>query len=191
LPADPGPIFEAHSTDYQPDEALAALVRARFAILKVGPELTFAWREALVALDQIEAHLIVPDARANVVAAVRAEMLADPADWKDHYSPGGSMAPETALLFGLSDRIRYYWSRLSVALPVTQLLEGLPEGRIPRPLLRQYLPALDASLNPADPSPSAEVILARAVEAVADRYWRACRMGEGQRAWLSEPFAIL
>ena len=35
-------VFEAHSTDYQPAPALAALVRGGYAILKVGPWLTFA-----------------------------------------------------------------------------------------------------------------------------------------------------
>ncbi len=50
-------VFEAHSTDYQPPEALAALVQDGFAILKVGPGLTFALREALYGLDQIAAVL--------------------------------------------------------------------------------------------------------------------------------------
>ena len=38
-----GPVFEAHSTDYQSAAALRALVQGHFAILKVGPELTFAF----------------------------------------------------------------------------------------------------------------------------------------------------
>ena len=46
-------VFEAHSTDYQPAAALEALVRDGFAILKVGPWLTFALREALYGLDLI------------------------------------------------------------------------------------------------------------------------------------------
>ena len=50
-------VFEAHSTDYQPREALTALVRDGFAILKVGPGLTFALREALYALEHIAAEL--------------------------------------------------------------------------------------------------------------------------------------
>ena len=50
-------VFEAHSTDYQPPEALAALVQDGFAILKVGPGLTFALREALYGLDHIAAAL--------------------------------------------------------------------------------------------------------------------------------------
>ena len=49
----PGLVFEAHSTDYQPAKSLAGLVTDGFAILKVGPGLTFALREALYGLDQI------------------------------------------------------------------------------------------------------------------------------------------
>lgn len=40
-------IFEAHSTDYQTPQSLRQLVIDHFAILKVGPALTFALREAL------------------------------------------------------------------------------------------------------------------------------------------------
>ena len=53
----PGLVFEAHSTDYQPPESLSRLVIDGFAILKVGPGLTFALREALYALDEIAAAL--------------------------------------------------------------------------------------------------------------------------------------
>ena len=57
-----GMVFEAHSTDYQTPSALAALVRDHFAILKVGPGVTFALREALWALDAIEREWIEPAA---------------------------------------------------------------------------------------------------------------------------------
>ena len=50
----PNLVFEAHSTDYQTEGALRALVRDHFAILKVGPAVTFALREAIWALDRIE-----------------------------------------------------------------------------------------------------------------------------------------
>ncbi|HYA25855.1 MAG TPA: class II D-tagatose-bisphosphate aldolase, non-catalytic subunit, partial [Terriglobales bacterium] len=43
-------IYEAHSTDYQSPAALRQMVRDHFAILKVGPWLTFAFREAVFAL---------------------------------------------------------------------------------------------------------------------------------------------
>ena len=65
IDAVPGLVFEAHSTDYQTEAALRALVGAHFAILKVGPGLTFALREALFALAAIEAELAAgrPSAR--------------------------------------------------------------------------------------------------------------------------------
>jgi len=53
-------LFEAHSTDYQTPQALADLVQDGFGILKVGPGLTFALREALYGLDHI-ADLRFPD----------------------------------------------------------------------------------------------------------------------------------
>ena len=53
----PGLVFEGHSTDYQPRERLRELVEDGVAILKVGPALTFALREGLFALEQIEREL--------------------------------------------------------------------------------------------------------------------------------------
>jgi D-tagatose-1,6-bisphosphate aldolase subunit GatZ/KbaZ len=50
-------VFEAHSTDYQTQQALSELVRDHWAVLKVGPQLTFALREALFALAAIEVEL--------------------------------------------------------------------------------------------------------------------------------------
>mgnify|MGYP002140241092 CR=1 FL=1 len=54
LDGQPHIVFEAHSTDYQTPKALKALVEDHFAILKVGPGVTFALREAFWALDAIE-----------------------------------------------------------------------------------------------------------------------------------------
>jgi D-tagatose-1,6-bisphosphate aldolase subunit GatZ/KbaZ len=51
-------VFEAHSTDYQLPQAYVELVEDGFAILKVGPALTFATRETLGALEDIESQLV-------------------------------------------------------------------------------------------------------------------------------------
>ena len=74
-------VFEAHSTDYQTPAALAELVRDGFAILKVGPWLTFALREALFALEAIERELLGSRPGPSFPAARDAgdAMLADPA----------------------------------------------------------------------------------------------------------------
>ena len=58
LDDEPDMVFEAHSTDYQTVEGLTALVEDHWAVLKVGPGLTFALREALFALAAIEKELI-------------------------------------------------------------------------------------------------------------------------------------
>lgn len=47
-------VYEAHSTDYQTSSALHDMVRDHLAILKVGPWLTFAFREAVFALAEME-----------------------------------------------------------------------------------------------------------------------------------------
>ena len=54
----PGLVFEAHSTDYQMPARLAELVADGWTVLKVGPALTFALREALFALAAIEDELV-------------------------------------------------------------------------------------------------------------------------------------
>ncbi len=54
-------VYEVHSTDYQTRDALRNLVRDHFAILKVGPRLTFAFREVVFALAMIENELITKD----------------------------------------------------------------------------------------------------------------------------------
>jgi D-tagatose-1,6-bisphosphate aldolase subunit GatZ/KbaZ len=53
----PNITYEAHSTDYQNEQAHIDLVKDHFAILKVGPQLTLALREALFALSYVEKHL--------------------------------------------------------------------------------------------------------------------------------------
>ncbi len=89
----PGLVFEAHSTDYQPPESLARLVGDGFAILKVGPGLTFALREALYALDQIAAALDPGWCEHSLMATMEGEMLANPGYWQSHYrgEPGSSV----------------------------------------------------------------------------------------------------
>ncbi len=63
-------VYEAHSTDYQRPESYRGLVRDGFSILKVGPALTFAMREALEALEQIEAELVAAETRSNLMAVL-------------------------------------------------------------------------------------------------------------------------
>lgn len=145
----PGLVFEAHSTDYQSAEALCALVSGGFAILKVGPWLTFALRETLYGLDAIADALDGGPPRHRLMAGMEAAMQAAPEHWAKYYH--GS-APQLWLQrhFSYSDRIRYYWPDRSVAAGVAALRARLAGRRIPAPVLEQYLPRLcseDASFD--------------------------------------------
>src|SRR5262249_37368581 len=78
--------FEAHSTDFQRPDAFRALVEDGFAILKVGPGVTFALREAICALAEIEKITVAPGAQSRVLEITRAAMHEKPDYWKDYYS---------------------------------------------------------------------------------------------------------
>ncbi len=131
-------VFEAHSTDYQAPDALSALVEDGFAILKVGPALSFAMREAFYGLDAIAAQL--NPARQSLAAAMEGIMLAEPRYWETHYYG----PPETLRLlrhFSYSDRIRYYWPTMAAKAAVAQLLSTLDAEPIPETLVSQFLPS--------------------------------------------------
>lgn len=79
----PHMIFEAHSTDYQTDKAYHALVEGHFAILKVGPALTFAMREALYDLCSIEENMEPEADCSHLRETVEAKMCASPEYWEN------------------------------------------------------------------------------------------------------------
>ena len=131
-------VFEAHSTDYQTAAALTALVQGGFAVLKVGPGLTFALREALYGLDQIAAQLTDYPAAA-LPAAMESLMLQNPADWSAYYQ-GDTQRLQRH--FSYSDRIRYYWTQPQAQSATDRLFAALKNRKIPETLLSQYLPRL-------------------------------------------------
>lgn len=102
----PGMVFEAHSTDYQTPAALQALVRDGFAILKVGPGVTFALREALYALADIETELLPQVQRSDLRAVAEAVMLRKPANWEKYYH-GDASQTRLLRIYSYSDRVRY------------------------------------------------------------------------------------
>jgi len=135
----PGIVFEAHSTDYQTPEGLRALVANGFAILKVGPWLTFALREALYGLDAVADVMEGHAPRGGLMSAMERVMRASPKHWQAYYS-----GDETDLWlqrhFSLSDRIRYYWTDPQAREAVEGLLQRLEDRRVPATVLSQFLP---------------------------------------------------
>jgi len=139
LDEEPQLVFEAHSTDYQRLESLEQLVRDGFCILKVGPALTFAMREALYALSEIERVLVPSHRQVGLPAVVDEVMRKSPARWERYY-PGDPRTQAVLRVYSYSDRIRYYWSEPVVASALGELLARLGEVDIPENLLSQHLP---------------------------------------------------
>ena len=170
----PGMVFEAHSTDYQTRDALAALVRDHFAILKVGPGLTFALREALWALDAIEREIVPAGECANLRDIALGRMRAQPGHWQRYYHAAGAQL-QIDLDFSLSDRIRYYWPDPAIEQARRRLFDNLRAHPAPMPLLSQYLPrALHAVRNGTATRDPHALAMAH-VATVLDDYHHACQ----------------
>ena len=171
----PGLVYEAHSTDYQTLESLYTLVRDHFAILKVGPGLTFALREALWALVGIEQEWLGPDDGPDLRQTVMSVMREDPAHWRRYYHDDGQRG--LALQYSLSDRIRYYWSRPRVAQASRRLLERLdraaPSG-LPLSLVSQYMPWQYEQIRAGRLANRAVDLLDSSVHRVLQQYAFAC-----------------
>ncbi len=166
-------VYEAHSTDYQTPEALAALVRDHFAILKVGPGVTFALRESLWALDAIERETVEPPRRARLRDVTLDRMRAEPSNWRKYYHATGA-ALEQQLQYSLSDRIRYYWPDPAIVAATDMLFANLRETPPTLALVSQYLPLAYAAVRRGaagvDP---AELVMAH-IAATLDAYDGAC-----------------
>jgi D-tagatose-bisphosphate aldolase class II non-catalytic subunit len=166
-------VFEAHSTDYQPPEALTALVRDGFAILKVGPGLTFALREALYGLDQIAAELEGRPGAVELRPAMERLMLEKPGNWQKYYHG----TPDELRLqrhFSYSDRIRYYWPDPKAAAAVRRLEERLAGRTIPETLVSQHIAALYPGVAAGEIEAQPLDLLIASVQRVLSIYREAC-----------------
>lgn len=173
IEAQPHMVYEAHSTDYQTAANLRALVQRHFAILKVGPGLTFAMREALWALDQIEREWLGPDRSSALRETILAAMSATPKHWNKYYTSSGKQL-ELDRQYSLSDRIRYYWPVPAVEAALKRLLENLDAHPPPLTLLSQYLPLQYDAIRAGEIRLNARELVQHNVELVAQKYSAAC-----------------
>jgi D-tagatose-1,6-bisphosphate aldolase subunit GatZ/KbaZ len=151
----PGICLEAHSTDYQHPAVFPRLAQLGFAFQKVGPALTFAYREAIYALDSLRQQAGWATTEPLFTTMERL-MLADPGYWTGHYhAASGDLRVQRH--FGLADRIRYYWPLPEAAAAVSAVLHDLENRALPTPLLWQgFTPAVIAQAQTiAAPLPQA------------------------------------
>ena len=144
-----GLTFEAHSTDYQATDALAALVDKNFFFLKVGPELTFRMREAVWALAEIEAQMDLDDP-SHIRDIIADRMRNNPGHWQDYYS-GTQQDIARLQIYSYSDRIRYYWADPAVSAALNKLLTNLQENPMPETVISQSFMGLELGDIPTDP----------------------------------------
>ena len=167
-------VFEAHSTDYQRPAQLRELVEDHWAVLKVGPALTFAMREALFALTFIENELIPRPSRSNLVEVIERRMLANPDYWQGYYE-GDTIAQRTARRYSYSDRLRYYWADDEVDAARRSLLSNLDRTGIPLPLISQFLPYQYDRIRAGELEPVAQSLVIDRIRDAMRPYSRACR----------------
>ena len=167
-------VFEAHSTDYQRPAQLRELVEDHWAILKVGPALTFAMREALFALAFIENELVSRPSRSNLVEVVERRMLSAPEYWQAYYQ-GDPLAQRTARRYSYSDRLRYYWADDEVDAARQTLLANLDRIGIPLPLISQFLPAQYDRIRAGGLEPVAQSLVIDRIRDALSPYANACR----------------
>ncbi|YBV94329.1 D-tagatose-bisphosphate aldolase, class II, non-catalytic subunit (plasmid) [Phyllobacteriaceae bacterium JZ32] len=178
----PGLVFEAHSTDYQLVEALSALVDDGFAILKVGPGLTFALREALYGLDAIAAILDDPQPD-SLTATMETLMLENPGHWASHY-PGSPAEQQLQRHYSYSDRIRYYWPDPRAEKAVDRLFARLDRD-IPETLISQHLGRIYPLVAAGKVAPRPRALCLAAIDAALAPYYTATRAGnpDGETKW--------
>ncbi|WP_048714903.1 class II D-tagatose-bisphosphate aldolase, non-catalytic subunit [Cardiobacterium hominis] len=168
----PHAVFEAHSTDYQTPQAFKDLVRDHFAILKVGPALTFAYREALFGLSQIAIELGL-ETDTDLIGEADTVMREAPADWQKYYH-GDRREQRLLRAYSLSDRIRYYWTKPRLAKSVQELLDVLGTREIPLGVAHQYLPLGAEACRARGEKITADNLINNTIKAALAPYYAAC-----------------
>lgn len=165
----PGFVFEGHSTDYQSKDCLKQMVRDGIAILKVGPALTFAYRDALFALAHVEKELVPEEKRADFPQVLEQVMLRQPENWQKHYH-GTEEEKRLARSYSLSDRARYYLGVPAVAEAIERTLKNLKDVHIPTGLLYQYFPRSAEAVLTGACSGTADELIEREIMSFVDEY---------------------
>jgi D-tagatose-1,6-bisphosphate aldolase subunit GatZ/KbaZ len=176
LPIDLPIVYEAHSTDYQSMQSLREMVEDHFAILKVGPWLTFAFREAIFALGAMERELHGGKKAiqlSEVRRALEDAMLRNPTHWRSYYH-GDEAKQRFSRAYSYSDRCRYYWHEAEVQNEIARLFANLEEKPLPATLVSQYLPFEYEAYRARSLSMRPRELVQHHIRAILHQYTKAC-----------------
>lgn len=174
-------VYEAHSTDYQTEDGLHALVRDHYAVLKVGPAATYAYREAVFALAAIERELLPPAQGSDLVEVLDRCMRERPAHWRKHYH-GDERQLRLLRAYALSDRSRYYWGEPEVQAALRRLIDNLRQTPPPAILLSQFMPEQQREVEAGRLAAEPLALIRHKIQGRLAEYARACarnRAGTG------------
>lgn len=134
-------VFEGHSTDYQIKESLKRMVECGIFVLKIGPALTFALREALIALSHIEEEIYKDKVSklSRFKEILLDTMLNDRSHWIKYFDANDKLI-RVKLLYSYLDRWRYYFENKNVKDAIYSLIRNLEEIEVPYWLISQYFP---------------------------------------------------
>ena len=166
-------VFEAHSTDYQTEAGLHALVRDHFAILKVGPAATYAFREAVFALAMIERELLPAAQHSQLIEVLDRCMVDKPGSWRGYYQ-GDEHELRLLRAYSLSDRSRYYWGEPAVQAALDTLVANLTAHAPPQMLLSQFMPEQLKAIEAGELQPEPLALIQHKVALRLAEYARAC-----------------
>jgi len=168
----PGLVFEGHSTDYQTRACLRQMVEDGIAILKVGPALTYALRQALFALNDIENELLAGKgiALSGFRDVLEEAMLSNPLYWEKYYHDDAHSSASFKRKYSFSDRCRYYLPEKKVAGAIETLMANIDGAHVPVSVLEQYMPLQYTHVREGRLSMDATAIIKDRVKDFIDDY---------------------
>jgi D-tagatose-1,6-bisphosphate aldolase subunit GatZ/KbaZ len=168
--------FEIHSTDYQTTDSLSRMVADHFILLKVGPCLTNAFREAVFTLEEIEMERLKSErgaAPSDLRRVMEHLMLQHPVYWRSHYR-GSEEACRRMRLSSRLDRIRYYWRYPEAQAALDRLHRNLAPA-MPVGLVERYVADQASILLPGEETLNSAEIIRRRIRKALEPYLTACR----------------
>ena len=174
----PNLIFEGHSTDYQTKIKLKELVEDGIGVLKVGPGLTYAAREALFALSFMEDEIFAGTDHevSHFREVLEEEMLKNDKYWKKHYH-GDERELYIKRKYSFSDRSRYYAQVPAVEKALEVLLNNFKDGA-PLNVLSQFMPIQYTKVREGELENNAEALVIDRVINTIDEYLYATNQKE-------------
>lgn len=179
IDAYPTMIFEGHSTDYQTKYKLKELIEDGVGILKVGPGLTYAMREALFALAYMEDMILhgKDDEKSDFINVLEKAMLAEPKNWAKHYH-GDDNELWFKRKFSFSDRSRYYMPEASVKAAKDKMIANLRKYGVSLAVLSQFMPIQYTKVRCGEIENDPEALIKDRIKNTIDEYLFATHQDE-------------